>query len=456
MTAPTAPTARSVRRRYLALIALRWLPVGLTIPVSVLLVTDRGFTLGEFGIVSAAQGVMILALELPTGGFADSFGRRPVLVAATAIDAVALVVFLGAQSIAVLVVVYLLRGVSRALESGPLDAWYVDAVLADDPDAHYQTGLAHGTAVLSAAIAVGALLSGGIVALGGIGPLSALEVPVVAAIAVDLVAIVGLSTSMSEVRATSGIAAAVRAAAEVPQVVRNGVRLVGASKILLGLVVAEAMWSFGITAFEVLMPPRLAELLGDTDRASAVFGPVTSAAWVASALGAAFVPLLARRAGAARAAVLLRIGQGVTVAAMGFAAGPIGLIAAFMATYVVHGASNPVHQGLLHRQVSGDQRATVVSVNSMIGMPAGALGGVVLGWIADTNGISTAMFAGAVALAAAAAGYLPSHTTVRTDSGPSRSGPSEEGRDELEISTRGCEAPLPNVRDGRSGGGCQR
>ena len=411
----TTLTTQTVRRRYLALIALRWLPVGLTIPVSVLLVTARGFSLGEFGIASAAQGVMILALELPTGGFADAFGRGPVLVAATAIDAVALVVFFGARSIAILVVVYVLRGVSRALDSGPLDAWYVDAVLADDPDAHYETGLAHGTAVLSSAIAFGALVSGGLVALGGAGPFSALEVPIVAAITVDLVAIVGLSVLMSEVRTTTGRAAAVRSAAEVPRVIRSGVRLVGASKILLGLVVAEAMWSFGMTAFEVLTPPRLAELLGDTDRASAMFGPVTSAAWLASALGAAFVPLLARRSGAARAAIMLRIGQGVTVAAMGLAAGPIGLIVAFMATYVVHGASNPVHQGLLHRQVSGDQRATVISINSMIGMPAGALGGVVLGWIADTHGIATAMFAGAVALAAAAVGYLPSRTTARTD-----------------------------------------
>lgn len=394
----------------MALIALRWLPVGLTIPVSVLLVTARGFSLGEFGLASAAQGVVILALELPTGGFADAFGRRPVLMGAAAIDASALVVFLGAQSIAVLVVVNLLRGASRALDSGPLDAWYVDAVLADDPDADYETGLAHGTAVLSGAIAVGALLSGGIVSLGDVGPLSALEVPVVAAIAVDIAAIVALSLLMPEVRMNRGRAAAMSAVRDVPRVIRSGARLVTASRILFGLVASEAVWSFGITAFEVLTPPRLAELMGDTERASAVFGPVTSTAWVAAAVGAAFVPLMARRIGAANAAILLRVGQGATVAAMGIAAGPIGLIAAFMATYMIHGASNPVHQGLLHRQVTGGQRATVISINSMVGMPAGALGGITLGWIADTQGLTTAMLVGAVALAVACVFYLPARS----------------------------------------------
>ncbi len=430
----TTLTTQNVRRRYLALIALRWVPVGLTIPVTVLLVTARGFSLAEFGMASAAQGLVILALELPTGGFADAFGRRPILLAATTVNALALVVFLAAQSVAVLVVVFVLLGVSRALDSGPLDAWYVDAVLHDDPKAQYETGLAHGTAVLSAAIAVGALVSGGMVAMGGIGPFSALEVPIVAAIAVDLVAIAGLAVLMSEVRPATGIRAAARAAAEVPHVVRSGIRLVGASRILIGLVVAEAIWSFGMTAFEILTPVRLAELLGDSDQASAVFGPATSAAWVASALGAATVPFLARRTGPANAAIVLRIGQGVTVAAMGLAAGPIGLIAAYMATYVVHGASNPVHQGLLHRQVPSNERTTVISINSMIGMPAAALGAVALGWIAETASITTAMLTGAFALAVAAVGYLPCRTDAHTSATePEQPHPTAEVHDALDV-----------------------
>ena len=61
--------------------------------------------------------------------------------------------------------VTLLQGVYRALDSGPLEAWYVDATLAADPDAEIEKGLSAGATVLSVAIAIGALLSGGLVAL---------------------------------------------------------------------------------------------------------------------------------------------------------------------------------------------------------------------------------------------------------------------------------------------------
>jgi hypothetical protein len=60
--------AGTARRRYLLLTALRWLPVGLMMPIFVLVPLGRGLTLTEIGVVFAAQGLVVLALELPTGG----------------------------------------------------------------------------------------------------------------------------------------------------------------------------------------------------------------------------------------------------------------------------------------------------------------------------------------------------------------------------------------------------
>ena len=59
---------------------LRWLPVGLLIPVMILLGLDRGLTLSQLGLVAAAQGFVVFGLELPTGGLADAIGRRRVLL----------------------------------------------------------------------------------------------------------------------------------------------------------------------------------------------------------------------------------------------------------------------------------------------------------------------------------------------------------------------------------------
>ncbi|MFL5672817.1 MAG: MFS transporter, partial [Chloroflexota bacterium] len=178
----TALDARSARTRYLVLVGLRWLPTGLLIPVIVLLALSRGLSLTEIGFVFALQGLVVLFLELPTGGLTDALGRRPVLILASLIAVLSMSLLYVADSVALFAVAMILQGVFRALDSGPLEAWYVDATLAADPSAEIEHGLSAGSTVLSLAIAVGALLSGALVALDPVEAIPALALPLLVAI----------------------------------------------------------------------------------------------------------------------------------------------------------------------------------------------------------------------------------------------------------------------------------
>ncbi|MDG4780579.1 MFS transporter [Micromonospora sp. WMMD961] len=403
----SALTVRQVRHRYLTLYGLRWLPTGLMIPVMILLMQERGLSLPQIGLVFTAQGLLVLALELPTGGFADALGRRPVLIVAGALSLVSLSLFAVADSFWMFFLVYAVQGVYRALDSGPLESWYVDATLAADPTAEYERGLGHAGAVSGAAIGGGALLSGGLVALGPMGPISALTVPVLAAIVAQAAALLTLLALLVEQRPATGFAAVRASVVQAPRMIGQAVGLLRRSRVLLALVAVELFWGFGMVTFESLLPVRLAEVIGDPERAAALLGPANSAAWLASAAGAALTPLLLRWFGAAPSAALLRILQGVTVVGMGLFAGPVGVLVAYLACYAVHGASNPLHTGLLHRQVDGPYRTSVLSLNSMMAQPAAALGGVVLTALAAAISVSAAMVVGAVVLAVAAPLYLP-------------------------------------------------
>lgn len=408
--------ARSVRRRYLVLRGVRWLPSGLFIPVMVLLMTERGFTLTTIGMAVAAQGVVVLCLELPTGGLADAVGRRPVLLGATVVDAVAVGMFaLWADTLPVLMAAWALQGVYRALESGPLDAWYVDAALAADPDADIETGLAHGGVVLGVAIAVGSVLSSIVVALDPFPAIESLAAPLVVYVAVRVVELVLLGVLMTEVRTPVGVAGLLATVRTVPTVVADGVRVVRRSRALQALVAVELFWGFGMVTWENLMPPHLEAVVGSAERAAALLGPVSAAAWVASAAAAAAVPWATRRWGPAPTAAAMRVGQGLTVLGMGLAGGPVGVVVGYLATYAIHGAANPVHQGLLHREVDSAHRTTVLSVNSMVAMPAGAIGGIALGALADGTSVPLAMGVGAAVLAAAAPLYLVARSASRSN-----------------------------------------
>jgi hypothetical protein len=414
-------TVEQVRRRYLALVAMRWLPTGLLIPVVMLLPLERGLSLSDIGLAAAAQGLFVLFLELPTGGLADSLGRKQVLVAASLVGMAAFTIYLFADSFAALFLAWSLNGVYRALDSGPLEAWYVDATQAIDPDAQIQRGLSGAGVSLGVAIASGAFLSGLLVAWEPVAGIEPLAFPVVVSLILQVACLIGLIMLMTETRSNRGWSAALNAARETPAAISGGLRLLRDNRVLLAIVAVELFWGFGMATFENFTPLRLADVLGDTDRAAVIAGPAASAAWLVSAAGAATVPWLGRRFGLAPAAAAFRILQGLAVVGLGLATGVPGVVAAYLFAYVIHGASNPAHFTLLHRQVGGSLRATVASLNSMAGMSAGALGLIVLTALADATSLSTAMYVGAVVLAAAAPLYIPAwRQSPRKEPAPAR------------------------------------
>jgi MFS family permease len=398
--------SRRIVRRFLLLRASRWLPTGLIIPVFVLYLVDRGLSLTRIGLAVAVQGVVVMLLEIPTGGLADAAGRKGVLLAANLFDMVALALLLAGRSLPWFAAAFAFEGVFRALESGPLDAWFVDAVKELDADYRVESGLGRGGMVLGLAIAAGSLLSGLLVSTHPIHIVDPLALPLLAALilrAVDTILISRLMTETYPSPERGSIRTELR---RVPSVIGDVFALVRTSTALTLVVAVELLWGFGAGAFEGLFPPRLGEVLSSSERAAALMGPVAAAAWVASAAGAAVVPWASRRFGRHAAAAAMRVAQGATVALMGIFAGTAGLISAYLACYVVHGAANPVHAALLHDEAVATNRTTVLSLNSMAGQAAGAIGVIALGAIADSQGISAGMYVGAVVLAAAAPLYL--------------------------------------------------
>lgn len=411
--------ARALTRRFVLLTVLRWLPIGLTVPVSVLYALDRGLTLAEFGAAAAAQGVMVLLLELPSGSLADAWGRRPVLLVAGVLQVAALVVLAFASTPWAFAAVYVIMGAFRAFDSGALEAWFADAVLAAGrPDA-LARGLGAAGSAIGTAIGGGALVSSGLVLLAPELGLDPLLLPIAGAAVLAALSLAGTALLLRESR-QDGRARLVTALRGVPAGLRDGIRLVTRSRVLRAVVAVELFWGFGMIAFENLTPVRMGETLGDADAAAGLMGPVTAAAWLLFAVGSWLAERLARRVDVAVVALVLRLLQGATVVGIGLATGPVGVAVAYLACYTVHGGSGPLHNILLHRQVAGRGRATVLSINSMVALPAGSVGSIVLGAIATGASVGTAAVVGGIVLALAAPLYLAAR---RRDHGGTRDHP---------------------------------
>jgi MFS family permease len=376
----------------------------------VLWILDRGLSVSAALLAFSFQGLLIFFLELPTSGFADAFGRRPVLVASAVINVVASVVLLLADSFWTFALAAALQGVFRALDSGPLEAWYVDTVHATEPGADVDRTLAAQGTVLGGAIALGAVLSGGLVAWNPLPVESALLLPLVCWAALNVVHLVAVLILLKEPRTSAGTTALRRAAAsvrEAPLVIRDGLGLLGRNRVLRGLVLVEVFWSTGMVVFETFQPIRLAELVGGEERAGALMGPVAAAGWGVFAIGSALAGLTSRRIGVTRTAILARALNGLGAVVMGLVAGPAVLIVAYLFTYGLHGTAGPMHATLLHREAAASNRATVLSMNSMVSFAAFSLAAPLLGAIAAGASTQVAMVSAGAFSVLGAVLYLP-------------------------------------------------
>ncbi|SKC75193.1 MFS transporter [Krasilnikoviella flava] len=396
------------QRVFLLLTATRWFPVGLVVSVTTLLPIERGLSVGQTLTLASVMGLVVFALELPTGGTADAVGRRPMLVAAAVAQVLAATTFLLAQTVWAFVVAAALTGLFRALDSGPLEAWFVDAVHAEHPGADVDRTLAHQGTVLGASIALGALVSGGLVWWHPFPAWSALALPYAAYCVLAVAHLVMVVLLVSEPRPTqveavetrglrrwrAGWRATADAARQAPASIASGLRLARDNRVLRGLLLVEIFAAAAMVVFESLQPVRLAELLGGEAQAGAVMGPVASVGWGVFALGAALCGVASRRFGVARTAMAARVLNGLGAVWMGLTGGPVMLVVAYLVTYGLHGSSGPSYNALLHREARRDNRSTVLSMASMVGFASYAVASPALGWVAQTTSTTLAMVLG--------------------------------------------------------------
>ncbi len=402
---PLSPGA--LVRRFALLTALRWFPIGLFVPIGILLMQARGLDLATIGGVFAVYGIVALALELPTGGLADVLGRRTVLVAASFLNAASLAAGAFAQEPLVFAAAMAVGAAARALGSGPLEAWFVDAV-GPGADGVVRRGLSRAGSAEALALGLGSVAGGLIpVALAGLlpglpstghGPLISLSVPALLAavfMAVHGAAVLALVDEGPRPRV--GLRGLARG---IPATVVGGARLGLRDGILRRLLLRAVLLGLVLSGIELLSPGVFAGLLGGEAAASGPYGLLVAAAFAASALGAAVAPAAAARLG----------GTGVTAAIAFALAGPVALLVAvpflaaaglgFAGVYLLLGVAGPLTSELLHGRVAGDERATMVSVESLAVQGGGVVSNVVLGAVAASAGTGVAIALAAAALVA--------------------------------------------------------
>jgi MFS family permease len=128
-------------------------------PLYVVYQREWDFSPATLTVVFAVYVVGLLGSLLVVGALSDHVGRRPVLAAAIALEAVALVLFIAAGDVTVLAVARVLQGIATGAAMTTLGAALVDL---NPPHAPGRAGVVNGVAPLSG-LAIGALGCGALV-----------------------------------------------------------------------------------------------------------------------------------------------------------------------------------------------------------------------------------------------------------------------------------------------------
>ena len=400
------PPISRITSTYYLLTFLFWLAVAFPIALIILLLQARGMSLFQIGLTTGLYSLVIVVLEVPTGGLADAIGRKRVSVMAIVVLIIAGVTAFFALSFPLLLLAYVLYGIGRALSSGALEAWFVDSLQLHDPDIDLQPYLARAGVFTLLALGVGTLAGSALPSLFSSLPpdgstfLTPLSVPILISIGVKIMLLVCTLLLVHENRSKfteTGIWAGFR---RVPGIVQEGIMLSRRSPVILLLFGASVSGGLAISSLESFWQPYFADFLRSALINSYIFGILMAGNFAFGMLGnLAATPLTKLFAG--RYALVSMIFQGLWGVSLFLLAWSTGLYLAagfFWLAYFNMGVRNSPHETLLNNEIPANQRSAMLSISSLAFYAGGMIGGALLGYLADLTSISLAWTVSAFAV----------------------------------------------------------
>jgi MFS family permease len=397
MAGPLSASAR-VARTYYAIAGLYTLAASLIWGTNTLfLLREGGLSLLEVFIANAVFTGSMAVFELPTGIIADTGGRRLSFLLSTLVLAAGTLAYLGAAyahlGLGGFMAASILLGLGFTFYSGAVEAWVVDALNATGHIGPIDGVLARGQIASSSAMLAGTIGGGFLGSIDLALPYIVRSVVLVIAFAWALAAMHDIGFTVRRLRLRD---VPIEVARQGREGIRFGWQVPRARLAILAGAMPAIFLEWGYHAWQ----PYFLGLLGSAK--VWVLGTVAAAVALALMAGNWLVERLTRVCGR-RSTLLLAAGAVFALAAIG-----VGLVSTFpaaVALYVIGmlaaGVFQPVRQAYLHLVVPAEQRATVLSLASLVSSGGSMTGQLGLGWLAGRGSLAAGYVAGGLAAALA-------------------------------------------------------
>src|SRR5918996_4151111 len=376
------PTSRSIQRTYLLLLAGNTLAASLIWGINTIFLLDAGLSnLEAFAANAFFTGGMVI-FEVPTGIVADTIGRRTSYLLGTVTLSVSSLLYVGLwqieASFPAWAVVSVLLGLGFTFFSGAVEAWLVDALTATGYTGNLETVFGRGQVVTGVGMLTGSVAGGFLAQSFSLGFPFVLRGVILALMflfAFALMHDVGFTPKRDG-----------RPLEEMRGIASNSIEYGWRVRPVKYLMIASVFTGgVGIYVFYALQP-YLLELYDDPE-AYGIAGLVAAIVAGAQILGGFATPLIRRlfkrRTSALLAAEILSVVTLVLVGLIEVFWAVIGLIVVWGLLFA---ASMPIRQAFLNGLIPSQQRATILSFDSLMSSSGGVATQPVLGRAADVWG----------------------------------------------------------------------
>jgi MFS family permease len=403
--------AQRVQRVYLLLILLTTLAASFIWGVNTLFLLDAGLNNAEAFAANAFFSVGQVIFEVPTGVVADTRGRRFSFLLGAATLLLSTLLYLYMWDVQApfwgWAIASALLGLGFTFFSGATEAWLVDALTATGYTQDLETVFGRAQMVGGGAMLAGTLLGGVIAQLTNLG------VPYIVRAAMLGLTLVVAWAFMRDIGFTPDRNASPVTAVRnvVSGAVDGGLRNAPVRWLMLAAPFATGVGFYAFYAFQ----PYLLELYGDPN-AYSIAGLAAASIAGAQIVGGFAVPwvrrLFSRRT---QFLILATVGSVVILAGIGITNSFIVALLILILWCVIAAIEEPMRRAFINPLIPSEQRATVLSFDSLIGSTGGVVIQPALGRTADVFGYGTSY----VVAAGIQALSLPFVLLARRENAPS-------------------------------------
>src|SRR5918996_598789 len=382
MEARTTPTSNSIERTYYALLLGNTLAASLIWGINTIFLLDAGLTNLEAFAANAFFAAGMLVFEVPTGVVADVWGRRASFLLGTVTLAVTTVMYVLLWQIEAHFILWalvsLLLGLGFTFFSGATEAWLVDALGATGFEGPLESVLARGQVISGVAMLGGSVAGGYLAQVTNLGVPFVLRAVILAAmfaVAFGLMHDIGFTPKRGS-----------RPLAEMRRIVTSsvdhGLRVPAVRYLMLA-----APFTGGVALYVFYaLQPYLLDLYGN-DHAYGVAGlaaAIVAGAQILGGMAATGVRKLFRR----RTSALLtaEVLSALALVLVGLSNSFWVVIGLIVVWGLLFAATMPIRQAYINDQIPSEQRATILSFDSLMASSGGVAAQPALGRAADLWG----------------------------------------------------------------------